>query len=356
MKLFEQLRCNLGLKWSESEHLELQAIDEEIEQIPYNSPAVLTDTHRIALEHMRRKTIAAYCLGREAQLALDDALESNCNQMTWEKAYHLAQKTDDEIQTVLKYRLELKLSFNNSKDTFRLMFGPIGLTLIGLVFKKIFQINPDVFRWWMEMFIVAYITPTFLRIILSGLSEQLTSILVPRSTTQKVQDAALISNVNLWGVMPGRNIDNSNSLICRIINSVDNELELTSIGITDVPEEMCCAILLTPMTDPVGSAQSPHRFERKAILDWLKIRPTHPSTNLPLFPSELKRDYKLKLDIDRYVSEQLISKNVKQYKNKSSTGLSIFKPNTGSMMNNQRMLENDIELETNVCRNRFNFK
>ena len=325
MKLFEKFAHKLGLELNESEAVELQLIDEELEQITFNVPAVFADLHREALESQRQQIIEVYRLRREAQSALDVALNSNNNQIEWENAYRKAKKADEVIQLVLMYKVQGMLIGDNH---LRFIFTAIVGTLVGIFLKRIFSISPEVFEGWMALYLTVIFAPRLMSGLMASYAQEITSLLVPRAITQEVLDAAQRVDIELSGMMPGERLADSNSLICKLINSVNSAEEFASIGcVDDAPEELCCAILHTLMTDPVGSAQSRHRFERTAILDWLKRRKVHPCTELPLTSDELKRDFKLKLDIARYVSDKFSSKNVNEYRNKSLVNLSIFQTN-----------------------------
>ena len=317
MKLFEKLGEMLGFRLHDSEFIELQIQEEIIQQIPFNVPEMLAV--------QQQETKMAYACRRQAQSALDSALQLNNSQAAWENAYMHAQETDDIIQQLLGYRFRKLIITNISQDRLTSLFGASAIVLLGVYLSGMTTITHETFQLGMGMFIVGYITPMLLNSLLFTYSKELTQLLVPRTTTQKVLDAALLFNIHIVGMMPGELLASSNSLIYKIINSVDNVEELTTIRSTDdAPEEMCCAILHTVMTDPVGSTQSRHRFERAAILEWLKIREIHPCTKLPLTSDELTRDFKLKLAISRHVSTKLMSKQVREYPNGSLVNLSVF--------------------------------
>ena len=135
MKLFEKVRHKLGLELNESEEVELQLIDEELEQIPFNVPAVFADLHREALESQRQLMKKVYRLRREAQLALGVALNAHNNQIEWENAYRKAQKADKVIQMVLVYKVQ-KILLN--VDHLRFLFSAIAGMLLGIFLKRIF--------------------------------------------------------------------------------------------------------------------------------------------------------------------------------------------------------------------------
>lgn len=325
MNLFEKYGDQLGLKLNESEEVELQLIEEELQQIPFNVPAVLADLSRAVLELQRQHIKAAYRLKREALSALDDARNSNNNQMAWKNAYGKAQKADDAIQQVLMYKLQDRLARVNLR---KLFFTIIVIMFTPFCLERMFQISPEVSVGWMQLFIKAFIAFCLIRCSISLYLKEITSLFLPRLITQKFLDATQLVGLKLSDLMSGERLADSNSLICNLINSVNNFEELVAIECAeDVPEEMCCAILRTLMTDPVGSLQSRHRFERTAILDWLKIREIHPCTQNQLTSDELTRDFKLKLRIARYVSDKLLLKNVHEYRNKSLVELSIFQGN-----------------------------
>lgn len=191
------------------------------------------------------------------------------------------------------------------------------------ILQIIFLQSVDYFHKSLEFVPFVVVLPLMLKGILFSFSESVISLLAPREFTQKVLDEASFFNIEMIVVKAGEILADSTSMICKLINSVDNSQELAGID-SEVPEEMICTILSKIMTDPVGTSQSYHRFEREAIIKWLKVKQKHPFTNLPLTANDLFRDFKLKVDIDQYVAKKLLSQDVYRYKNKAGVALSLF--------------------------------
>ena len=84
----------------------------------------------------------------------------------------------------------------------------------------------------------------------------------------------------------------------------DNEKILADIGFdsTKVPNEFCCSIGFTIMTDPVyARGLEQYQFERAWILRWLETTPTHPHTRQPLTQHDLISNDLLKSQISAFV-------------------------------------------------------
>lgn len=292
MKFFEKFGSKLGLELNESEEIELQLIEKDIKDTPFNVPWFMTDIHKESLELKLQHTKEVYRLGRESQLMLDTVIQSNNNQLEWEIAYRRAQKADEAAHALFRSKFQEHLLGVNPPH---FIFFAVVAAFSFVLFLKTSMIYG-----------AAIATPSLLICAMNLYSKEIISLLVHPLRTQNVLDAAFIAGIELSGSMPGERLADSSSLICKLITNVNPSEELASIGAADdAPDEMRCAILQTVMTDPVASVQSPHRFERTAILNWLKIRETHPCTQRPLTADELTRDFKLKLDIACYVSDKL---------------------------------------------------
>jgi len=106
--------------------------------------------------------------------------------------------------------------------------------------------------------------------------------------------------------LTGADITDSTSLISLLINKENNAQKLERLNVPSIPNDKCCIITGEIMTDPVYSEEKSDRFERLAILQWLEKRNIHPCTNQPLYAADLKRDFPLKLAIDKFTNDHVI--------------------------------------------------
>lgn len=298
-----------------------------------------------------RKTEKAYRALNESKLALDNAIQSNHDQALWQLACDKAQTADDALKQLVSYKLKNKLFSINRKDlvawgglsTIDARFFDIPLLTIVIVtyyiifmfqllsISNLFVVSSESWRV-MTNFNLAFALFKYkpLRSLCSQIGITLSNMLVstfdPQSQTQQVLCAANTAGIKLNLFISGKNVDDSASLISTLVNSVNQLEERERIKWDDVPHHMCCSIMHTIMTDPVGCDQSADRFERTAILKWLKIHEIHPFTKQALTPEELKRDFKLHTEITHYVSNKLSENGFKKYKNGSLVRLSLFQP------------------------------
>ena len=84
-------------------------------------------------------------------------------------------------------------------------------------------------------------------------------------------------------------------------NSGLNAETLDDQGI-DIPQEYCCPLSLSIMTDPVYLLNDPTgtRFEREWITRWLNEHGSHPTTRGEYLPGTLRADIDLKARIDGF--------------------------------------------------------
>ena len=367
MKILNKMVYQLGLEMNQSEDVEIKKIENEIQKMPVYVPQLLS-IHQKLLQ----MTKDVYRLLRESQLMLNQAMASKNDQAVWEDAYSKAETADEAIQQLAHYKCQHSLirinrghlliwgGFGGIEARFYVMYlkfiAQIVLPLLLLIwfdfntFENIVHIGTAVhvvshpFIYMARDSIVSYYQK-WVALLLNTMISSSTL----QSNIQRVLDAAEVAGIHVSGFIPGKKVDDSDSLICTLINSVNQEDALARIGCDDAPHEMRCPISHTIMTDPVSSAQTPHRFERTAILNWLKIRKIHPCTELPLTPYELKRDFKLQLDITRYVANKLLVKKIDKYPNGSPVvGLSMFQALTQSTENKE-----DLNNTANALNNSF---
>lgn len=344
MKLYqmrlEQLRQALSI--NDSEEIELQTIYQQLNALdqcdePLSRAYIIASRTQNRLDDREEITKAVYRLMVEAQETLKCAIDSENDEVLWERALIQANKTDSMILTLLAAKFR-ELTFADQFLFLLIDFIFVG-SLTGFAVGNALMMYWPIEPYTMSRLIIGYaaILPVFpiVDLALGLMAKRVVPMLVPtRLNVAKVYDALNQTGLSLYGKHPSERLSDSDSLIYNLINSVDHAKELAAVGCTNEPKEMCCDMLYTLMNDPVGCDQSPHRFERAVILAWLKREATHPFTKRPLYPCDLKRDFKLKREIDRHVSEQLIIRKINQHQNKSLVNLSIFQPDTLDLAEN----------------------
>lgn len=268
--------------------------------------------------------MSAYTLKYAAEEALYDAkAHEGHDRLKWSNAYKRAQTADAGILKLLSSRLTeiLDPDINLLKwdNLYSLQFKAC---FIFLVINSILKhINPRseliIFEENSLIVLIILTLPTPIARLLSTYSEIITALFMIRMVDD-VFSASPYFDMDISEI--GKHGLDSNSLISKILSSVNNDEELNRLEPQEqTPEEYYCGILLTVMSDPVAltTYHSPIRYERTAIQTWLKNRNVDPATNMPASPKSLVRDYTLKLKIDRYVAEKLALSDISTYNNGS---------------------------------------
>lgn len=279
MNLLKKLGYRLGLKLH------------EFEQQEFNYAQQLTPSRRQSFLGLVN---TAYRLQREAKNALNIALDAKSKKSLWVRAYTLALDADLAAKPIIKSKYEdlhffkifailfffanvllIVLSLHrtkHTKDSSQIIDQVIFASGVLIVYRKLFLLNSD-------------------RIIAALTTSQVTEVL----------NAASEAGIDFNDSSPGERLADSTSLICKIINHVENSVELSKINIAHIPDELMCPITHEIMTDPVYSEQCQHRYERTAILKWLDRRTDDPITRRPLDQDDLIRDFDLKRKVDGFV-------------------------------------------------------
>jgi hypothetical protein len=311
LQLLEEFKHRLNIKLDDSEEVEIQQIDSKLERLPYESPAMLLNLHQDAWSERRAKTVEAYSLKRNAQEAIVLAKASNSNRDAWDKAYRAAKANDVITQELLVGKLRDILScdgglFTPGSHSRGIVMVGFSTVLVNWLLKATTSIDREVINEWTESALAIAILPVLLLGMLAlrdDLDSYLHLVAFHRSLSDEVQSLALDAGFELG--MVGKRLADSDSLIRTLMNTRDNEQALDDIECSDVPNDLCCAIGRGVLTDPVYSPPVEARLELKTILEWLKIRGTHPITNEVLHADDLKRDYELKWKADAYVDKEI---------------------------------------------------
>jgi hypothetical protein len=335
MNLLEALKRQLNLKLNDSEVLELQEIDRKLDQLPYESPAIILDQHLAVWLERREKTVEAYRLKREAKDALDLASASHGDRNAWMKAHQAAQASDVILKKLLVYKLRDRLMSNGGvfhPESHTHMIVTIGLCIVlvdwlliamtSIDREAIKQLTTHALSHMMLPFILFASLFAWLETRDDLVEFFLNLILSHHDLSDEVLRLALDAGVDLCAT--GQMLADSSSLISHVINRRNNGTAFDAINHMEVPLEYCCAIGKDVMTDPVYSKQNPERFERTSILAWLAIKATHPVTGGALSADDLKRDFPLKLKIDAYVDDKIEAHQKDKIAQKALPGLSLF--------------------------------
>lgn len=318
MKYLEDLGYTFGVRLDESEHVELENIDRALlEENAFQPgyPQFVLEVNTRELWEQRQNTMDAYRLLREANAAYEIALVSNGAQKEWNKAYCLAYASDDAVISLLMNRVSNQLM---AKGCALLLFE-FPLVWGAVVYSRVNNPYDEDFSQFFPIMVLIVSTALISAVIPAFYSKQITSMLVPHSV-DKVLNAALavgieldtdvlnkIPFLNLTARLAGKIVVDSDSLIGKLVNIVNNAEQLKDIKDLSVPDELCCPFTREVMTDPVYYELDPNsqRFERAAILSWLETKNVHPFKYCSFFPEQLKRDFKLKLQADQFVENQL---------------------------------------------------
>ena len=291
----------MGLELDESEEVEKEKINNEVCSKFVTFLFLLVGKEQVFNDLAVRMIITKHVFEKrnKAKEALNSAVVSGKNLSLWREAYHQAELAAKEEQLLFNFRLKLIFKQAN-KITSKLSYCKLILILARLYDKTLAQKTSGL--------ILALILTDLLLTspaLLFDVSERFKLDLFGLNSPimDEVLSAAKSAGVDLTK-LSDKSLANSNSLINKLLNKDNNVQALEKINCTDVPEELCCIISMAAMTDPVYSEQHPMRFERAAILEWLQKRNIHPYTNQPLYIGDLKRDFALKRDIDKFVKKQ----------------------------------------------------
>ena len=321
MKLFEHICHTLDLTLDASEEIEYLKIANEMKlfmQIKSELSPNLKMISRLSLNRWSTLTMITYKIGMEAKEALDMALSSNRNPVDWCNAYQIAQAYDDAMQSALVEKFQHTLLPMSSASTCEFMHHnliyPLTIYLaLYQIYKSLWAIAysqeqpPIQFNLlmqsvsWLNLFLIMLLNHQFALFSKRAIS-LLTSHLPSQAAT--VYRVAREVGVDQHLHAEERPADD-NSLICQLLNRVNNADQLQHEHI-DIPDELKCPITHMVMSDPVYSEDNPMRFERLALLSWLKKSPTHPYTQNLLSSNLLKRDFKIKREADLFVESNLM--------------------------------------------------
>lgn len=301
----------LGLVLDESEAVELQKIDQAILQEPHTNPIYILFRDDVYIEYLRNrreKTVEVYRHRREAKQALNHAIASDDNQKIWDEAYRVAQTTASAEQSLFSLRMEevrvhAELVRCGITVARALM---IAWSMLSDVHNESFQLSIG------KIFLVSKLIKAVSLCILLAEPSSYHAI-------EAVLDAANRAGIRL-NVSIGEQLADSNSLICQLINVEDSTEKFDKLdksGGDQIPDDFICPITFDVMTDPVANLHSQHKFERTAILEWLQQQATNPLTTLPLCSDDLRRDFKLKREINYFLEHGCQIKASQQ---------SLFKP------------------------------
>ena len=317
MKLLDKLVNTLGLVLDDSEIIELQKIDKATQLAPSTPPIYMLirgHQYKHYLEKRREKTVHTYRLRREAKEVLDNALASNGDQYLWNKAYRMAEITASSELSLLNLR------FNDIKtQTYLLM--------IGIQFTRVLS---HLVEWMWPHLNIRPSESSARDVLLVFTFLEMACLLLKDfnyfscHSIEAVLNEAQGAGIKFDSTI-GELLADDTSLIYQLINIENNEKKLEGLQNVQIPDNFCCPITCGIMTDPVGSVRSQHRFERTFILEWLKKQSINPLTRLPLFPDELRRDFKLKRDIDSFIDNECLANTHQQIKT-PLIQLSLFQP------------------------------
>ena len=330
MKFLEALKHRFNLKLDNSEAVELQQIDDKLERLPYESPAMMLELHQLAWTERRIRTVEAYSLKKEAEEALTLAKNSGDNREAWDKAYRAAQASDVVVQRLLVDKLLNVLVpsgglFTPGSHERKIFVVAFGLVAVNWFLKATTSIDKEVINEYSETATALLILPVLVLgplVMRDDLDAYLHWVSFHRDSSDEVQRLALEVGVELG--LAGKRLADSDSWVSQLVNRRDNGKALEAIKHSDVPLKLCCVVGKDILTDPVYSSQNPERFERKTILAWLKIRGTHPITQQVLYADDLKRDLELKHEADAYVDNELEVDRKYTRARKALMGLSSF--------------------------------
>lgn len=290
----------MGLELDESKEVEIQKVNQEIALLETSVPWYFENKEKalVFLQCRYDQTQDIYAKRQEVKKALVEAETSKSNFSLWQDALFQAKQANKLELSLLLFRLDYAMSKINE---FR-------MTIIGIKFflKFSFSVNEEsgdnslLLRLFWLLLLVQAISNLYFASKTIGLGEYL----VVSPLVKEVLSSADIVGFNLQ-VNPEEFLADSNSLISVLINKENNASELDPAESDRLPENMCCMITGEVMTDPVYSDEKSARFERLALLRWLEKRRSHPCTNQPLDISELKRDFSLKRDIDKFIKYEI---------------------------------------------------
>jgi len=308
MMLSDKIILALDLVLDDSKTVELRKIDEAIRQEPFTNPLYILlrdDVYLDYLRERREKTVDVYRSRRKARVILSHAIASVDNQNIWDEAHCVAQTTASAEQLLFNLRMdEVKVHVTLVRCGINVVRA---LIIAGFMLSNV---NDEPFKLSLgKFFLVSKVIKALSLCLLELKPSSCDSI-------DAVFDAAKCAGIRL-DINIGEQLADSTSLICQLINIKENAERLDKLESAQIPDEFLCPITLDVMTDPVVNIKSRHRFERAAILEWLKQHATNPLTTLPLSSDDLRRDFKLKREIDDFINHGC--------QNKISQ-LSIFKP------------------------------
>lgn len=97
----------------------------------------------------------------------------------------------------------------------------------------------------------------------------------------------------------------------------NNEKKLEDVGFSEEAltaeekikyGEYCCSISTRIMTEPVFDPRFPqYQFEKSEILRWLAIKQEHPFTKAKLTPADLEPNFKLTIEINRFIDDTVLA-------------------------------------------------
>ena len=247
---------------------------------------------------------SAYDLMRYSKRMRDVAMLSNKSDDAWVNAYEAAKNTDDYIHQLLTFHLHDKYIGPYSL----LFFELIILIIINYYAMKHLK-NKDISQKRREdsygfIFNLSFLLLCLFAVCVSDqlkIARECMSVLFrlglyllgPTPQAQKTMEAAFIRGIKTLTAQQ------------TIADHMPKFIALKNHHDT-TEDEMCCVITHQIMRDPVYCRQGPHRFDRPAILEWLRnVRKVNPCTELPLSENELITDYRLRTRIADYLEEQV---------------------------------------------------
>lgn len=277
--------------------VEIQIINDALKRIPVDKPTNTEVFQRQMLLERRKETVAVYRLHGDAKKALKRALDSNSDVIAWDKAYLLAQRSDDSMRGLLRGKVLAEGRSNSG--SYQIYLIGFMLVLANWSAGALTSIDPETINLITEsalglILIYCQIPPLLGLLEIEGIIGSYPNL--SNKVLSSVQEAGVSLNI----------LADNDSLISQLMSARNNALELERIDHQEtLPNEITCPISRDVLTDPVYCDKNPERFERSALLAWLKVNSVHPLTKEKVCASEFKRDFQCKLEADDYVDRSV---------------------------------------------------